>query len=63
MVNLDLTGAAAKLNLIKGYEGIWISARRNNFWYVLNKLLSISIAMFFAAMTLSVKKTTLIYQQ
>jgi hypothetical protein len=63
MSNLLQTSAANKLNLLKGYEGVWIQARRNNYFYLLNKLLSISVALFFAAVTLSVKKTTLIYQK
>ncbi len=50
-----------RLNLLKGYEGVWIQARRTNSYYILNKILSITIACFFAAVTLSVKKTTLIY--
>lgn len=57
------TGAANKLNLLKGYEGVWIQARRNTYFYLLNKLCSIGVALFFAAFTLSVKKTTLIYQK
>lgn len=57
------SSAAKKLNLLKGYEGIWIQARRNNLAYVLNKLMSISIAIFFACVTLSVKRTTLIYNE
>ena len=63
MTKLLNSSAANKLNLLKGYEGVWIQARRNNYFYLLNKLLSIGVALFFAAVTLSVKKTTLTYQQ
>lgn len=60
----DLLGqstAANKMNLLKGYEGVWIQARRNNCYYALNKIISITIAAAFAVLTLSFKKTTQIY--
>jgi len=60
---LDNSSAFNRANLLKGYEGIWIEARRTNSYYIINKVISICIAFFFAAVTLSVKRTTLIYQQ
>ena len=63
MSKLMQTAGANKLNLLKGYEGVWIQARRSTYFYVLNKMLSITVALFFAFVTLSVKKTTLIYQR
>lgn len=58
---LQASSAFNKMSLLKGYEGIWIQARRDNHWYILNKLLSITIAAFCAYLTLSFKKTTQIY--
>ena len=49
------TQAAAKGKLLRGYEGIWIKARRNNYIYVLNKLISLAVAIGFAVMTLFFK--------
>jgi hypothetical protein len=65
-VNLDIAGAeaskaeeklkettgAAKTNILRGYEGIWVGARRNNWCYMLNKIISMGIAGFFAVVTL-----------
>lgn len=56
------SAAANKLNLLKGYEGIWITARRNNFFYILNKVLSIVVSMSFACLTLYFKKITMVYK-
>ena len=58
--NLLLEGTAAfqRINLLKGFDGVWISARRNNFYYILNKLVSMGIAFFFAFITLDFKGTT-----
>ena len=56
------SSAAKKLNLLQGYEGIWIEARRNNFFYIMNKLISIGFACTFATITLFFKKTTIEYQ-
>ena len=55
------TSAAKKLNLLKGYEGVWINARRSNAAYILNKLISVGIAVFFAIAALSVKRATITY--
>ena len=60
---LDATSSFKKLSLLQGYEGVWISARRNNYWYAFNKLFSIAIALTFATLTLMTKKHTLIYQE
>ena len=51
------------MNLLRGYEGVWIQARRNNTYYILNKLLSICIAAICAYVTLSFKRTTQIYNK
>ena len=47
--------------MLQGYEGVWIQARRNNCYYILNKLSSMTIGLFFAFLTLSFKKTTYLY--
>ena len=52
---LQDTSAAAKGKLLRGYEGVWIKLRRNNYFYVLNKLISMGIAIGFAVMTLIFK--------
>merc|ERR1719353_2787145 len=52
---LQDTSAAAKGKLLRGYEGVWIKLRRNNYCYVLNKLVSMGIAIGFAVMTLIFK--------
>merc|ERR1719454_642895 len=52
---LQDTSAAAKSKLLRGYEGVWIKARRNNYCYVLNKLISMGMAFGFAVMTLIFK--------
>ena len=52
---LQDTSAAAKGKLLRGYEGVWIKLRRNNWFYVLNKLISMGIAIGFAVMTLIFK--------
>ena len=59
-INQKLMDSAAfnKMNLLQGYEGIWINARRNNCYYILNKVLSMLVALFFALVTLSFKRTT-----
>lgn len=58
---LEQTPGANRLKLLQGYEGVWITARRNNTYYILNKILSISIAAFFAAISLSIKRSTLVF--
>ena len=58
---LGASSAANKMKLLKGYEGFWIKLRRNNCWYLSNKILSISIAVAFAVITIMFKKTTQIY--
>jgi len=52
---LNDTSAAAKGKLLRGYEGVWIKARRNNWFYVLNKLVSMGVALGFAIITLNLK--------
>merc|ERR1719454_629429 len=52
---LNDTSAAAKGKLLRGYEGVWIKLRRNNWIYVLNKLVSMGIALGFAIVTLKLK--------
>ena len=58
---LQQSSAYNKLQLLHGYEGVWIQARRNNCYYILNKLTSMSLGLIFAALTLSFKRTTYIY--
>merc|ERR1719453_549529 len=52
---LQDTSAAAKGKLLRGYEGVWIKLRRNNYFYILNKLISMGIALGFAIITLNLK--------
>ena len=47
--------------MLQGYEGVWIQARRNNWYYVINKIVSTAIAFTLAGITLSFKKTTYIF--
>ena len=49
------------MKLLKGYEGFWIKLRRNNGWYLFNKILSISIGIAFAVITIMFKRTTQVY--
>lgn len=49
------TSAAARGKLLRGYEGVWIKARRNNYFYMLNKIVSMGIALGFAIITLQLK--------
>ena len=55
---LEKSAAANKLQLLQGVEGLWIKARRDNVWYIINKLVSITIALSFGYITLSFKGTT-----
>ena len=55
------SGASKKLALLQGHEGVWIKARRENFWYILNKLCSMGVGLLFAGITLSFKITTYEY--
>ena len=55
------TAAQKKMNLLKGYQAIWIKARREDFWYSLNKIASIAVGIAFAVITLSFKSTTQIF--
>ena len=41
--------------MLQGYEGVWIQARRNNWYYVINKIVSTGIAFTLAGITLSFK--------
>jgi len=50
-----------KVNMLKGYEGAWIRLRRNNWSYVLNKIVSMVIAISFAFITIIFKPTTQAY--
>jgi len=52
---LQDTSAAAKGKLLRGYEGLWIKLRRNNWFYISNKLISMGVAIGFAVMTLMFK--------
>jgi hypothetical protein len=55
------SSAANKMKLLQGYEGFWIKLRRNNCWYLTNKIFSISIGVAFAIITIMFKRTTQIY--
>ncbi len=55
------TAAQKKMNLLKGYQALWINSRRDNFWYRLNKIFSVAIGIVFAVITLSFKRTTQIF--
>jgi hypothetical protein len=58
---LGASSAANKMKLLKGYEGFWIKLRRNTCWYLTNKILSITIGVAFAVITIMFKRTTQIY--
>ena len=58
---LQQSAAYNQLQMLQGYEGVWIQARRNNCYYILNKLVSMSIGLTFAFLTLGFKKTTYHY--
>ena len=60
---LQGTAAFQRINLLKGFDGVWISARRNNFYYIMNKIISMGIAFFFAFVTLDFKRTTQQYNK
>ena len=49
------TTAFKKLAMLRGYEGAWVKARRNNTYYLFNKLLSMGVAFFLATVTLRLK--------
>jgi len=49
------------MKLLKGYEGFWNKLRRNDSWYISNKIISISIGVAFAVITIMFKRTTQIY--
>jgi hypothetical protein len=49
------------MKLLKGYEGVWIKSRRNTCCYLTNKILSITIGVAFAVITICFKKTTQVY--
>ena len=55
------SSAANKMKLLKGYEGIWIKSRRNTCCYLTNKIISITIGVAFAVITICFKKTTQVY--
>ena len=59
--HINDTSAAKKMQLLQGYEGIWIQSRRNNWAYAFNKLISIAIGITFAVITIQFKKTTQIF--
>ena len=47
--------AHRKLNMLKGVEGYWISMRRNNICYAINKVISFVLSIGFAVLTLYLK--------
>jgi len=51
-----------RMDMLKGYEGAWIHLRRNDCYYVLNKITSMIIAITFAIITIVFKPTTQAYQ-
>ena len=58
---INESSAAKKMQLLQGYEGMWIQSRRNNWAYAFNKLISITIGIVFAVITIQFKKTTQIF--
>ena len=52
---LEATNASHRGQLLKGTEGAWITARRNNWCYFLNKMISIGTAASIAVITLYLK--------
>ena len=51
-----------KMAMLKGYEGFWIKLRRNNCYYVLNKIVSMTLAITCAIITIVFKPTTQAFQ-
>jgi len=47
--------AGKKGQLLKGYEGVWINARRNNYCYYMNKIISMGLSLTMAIITLYLK--------
>lgn len=60
-VDDKLANTQAKANALQGIEGVWIKARRDNCFYVLNKIISMVIAISFAIITITFKQTTQAY--
>lgn len=52
---LHKTNASNRGTLLRGTEGAWITARRNNWCYYLNKLIAIGVACTVAVITLYLK--------
>ena len=43
---------------MQGFEGIWVKSRRNNCMYIMNKITSIAVAIFFASVSFTLKVYT-----
>jgi len=56
---LNTTNASQRGTLLRGTEGAWITARRNNWCYFLNKLIAIGLASTVAVITLYLKLTAM----
>jgi hypothetical protein len=56
---LNKTNASQRGTLLRGTEGMWITARRNNWCYFLNKLIAIGTASTIAVITLYLKLTAM----
>jgi len=56
---LHKTNASQRGSLLRGTEGMWITARRNNCCYYFNKLLAIATASTVAVITLYLKLTAM----
>ena len=61
MNNERLKAVKEKMNMLAGYEGAWIHLRRNNCYYIMNKVISMIIAITFAIITIAFKQTTQAY--
>ena len=57
------SSAQKKLSLLQGYEGFWFKARRENSWYITNKIASMILGLIFAVITISFKFTTYEYEE
>lgn len=56
---LGETTAANRSQYLTGIESWWVTARRNDFWYISNKLISMVLAFGMAFLTLMLKLTAM----
>ena len=55
------SSAQKRVSMLQGHEGLWFKARREDSWYITNKLASMALGVLFAVITISFKATTYEY--